>query len=182
MNHDSLIIMNQTDLGSAGDDEDEIPAECLIPKHVMMELCSEANKLKILGAMNRVPIDRLTKLITVLEKNVKDGAKVLPYLDEVSQLRMDGLESVELFSFQKADADESAAWREAMTDRVLRSADAALIALTVMTSPAMPKPVFIEDAIERSVAFVKFQLQNVVFPAFDPLYRAGREKSGAGKS
>lgn len=81
-----------------------------------------------------------------------------------------------LYVFQKFESEEDVTWRELMSDRVFRSADSALIALTIMTSVGMPKQVYVEDAIERAVLLVKFQLQNVIFPAYDPVYRTDKDK------
>ncbi len=40
-----------------------------------------------------------------------------------------------------------------------------------MTSRNMPKEVFIEDVIEAIVSMAKAQLQNAIFPEYDPVYR-----------
>lgn len=62
-----------------------------------------------------------------------------------------------------------------MFERVLRSADAAIVAVTIMTSANMPKPVYLEDTIERCIGMAKFQLSNAIFPAYDPLYRVDKK-------
>jgi cohesin loading factor subunit SCC2 len=56
-------------------------------------------------------------------------------------------------------------------ERVMRSMDAALTAVYIMTAPDMPKQVYLEDVIERVIMFGRFQLQNTVYPEFDPVYR-----------
>ena len=55
--------------------------------------------------------------------------------------------------------------------------DSALTALYIMTSDAMPKEVFIEDVIDRIANLAKFQLQNSIYPEFDPVYRVSTDKS-----
>ena len=35
----------------------------------------------------------------------------------------------------------------------------------------MPKQVYLEDVIERTVMMAKTQLLNTIFPEFDPVYR-----------
>lgn len=65
------------------DDDDNIPSELLISKSQLSELCSEAAKLKALGAMASMPNDKLVKLLSVLEKNIRDGCKVSPLADAV---------------------------------------------------------------------------------------------------
>ena len=56
-------------------------------------------------------------------------------------------------------------------ERVLSAVEAGLTALYIMTSPGMPKEVYIEDVIERLVGMAKMQLQNTIFPDYDPVYR-----------
>lgn len=56
----------------------------MIPKYQLQDLCSEAAKLKTLGAMESVPPDRLVRLLNILEKNIRDGTRVSPIADPVS--------------------------------------------------------------------------------------------------
>uniref|UniRef100_A0AAR2LL27 Nipped-B protein n=1 Tax=Pygocentrus nattereri TaxID=42514 RepID=A0AAR2LL27_PYGNA len=67
--------------------------------------------------------------------------------------------------------DEERLWRDLIMERVTKSADACLTSLNVMTSPHMPKAVYIEDVIERLLQFTKFHLQNTLYPQYDPVYR-----------
>lgn len=66
------------------EEDGDVPQEYLIPKYELADLCSEAAKLKSLGAMAIVPPERLVRLLNILEKNIRDGAKVTPIVDEVS--------------------------------------------------------------------------------------------------
>ena len=52
-----------------------------------------------------------------------------------------------------------------------RSADCAICALSIMTSKNMNKRVYIEDVIDRIAMFLRFHLQNTIFPSFDPVYK-----------
>ena len=56
-------------------------------------------------------------------------------------------------------------------EKVLSGVDAALTALYVMTSPSMPKEVYIEDVIERISMMSKMQIVNTIYPEFDPVYK-----------
>ena len=60
-----------------------MPAEALIPKYQLQDLCSEAAKLKTLGAMESIPAERIVRLLNILEKNIRDGIKVSPIADPV---------------------------------------------------------------------------------------------------
>ncbi|NXJ04395.1 NIPBL protein, partial [Odontophorus gujanensis] len=67
--------------------------------------------------------------------------------------------------------DEERLWRDLIMERVTKSADACLTAINIMTSPNMPKAVYIEDVIERVIQYTKFHLQNTLYPQYDPVYR-----------
>ena len=58
-------------------------------------------------------------------------------------------------------------------ERVLRSADAALVILHINTAPNMAKNVHQEESLEQLIAVTKFHLENNIYPEFDPVYRAG---------
>lgn len=67
-------------------DDDALPSEAMIPKYQLQDLCAEAAKLKTLGAMESIPSARITRLLGILEKNIRDGTKVSPLADPVSQV------------------------------------------------------------------------------------------------
>ncbi|KAF8784326.1 nipped-B-like protein [Argiope bruennichi] len=142
------------DFSAVIDEDAECAAEVLIPLNQLQDLSNEAAKLKRLHAMNQFPPERLVRLLTILERNIIDGAKLLP---------VQGME--------EQDEEEARLFLELTMERVMRSAEASLTALYVMTSQNMPEKVFLEDVIERIVLFLKYQLQNTVFPVFDPAYR-----------
>jgi len=64
--------------------DDEIPEETLIQKYQLVDLLSEAAKLKSLGCMESIPTDRIIRLLGILEKNIRSGMKVSPIADDVS--------------------------------------------------------------------------------------------------
>lgn len=149
------IFENTEDFAASAelDDDGDVPPELLIPKYQLHDLCTEAAKLKALGAMESIPADRLVRLLNILEKNIRDGAKVSPLADPDD------------------DVEESRLWMQLAMERVQRAVDASLIALHIMTSSNMPKMVYLEDVIDRIVLFMKFQLQNTIYPSFDPVYK-----------
>lgn len=63
-------------------------------------------------------------------------------------------------------------------ERVMRSMDASLTALAVMTGRNMPKQVYLEDVIERIILYSKFQLHNTIYPEFDPVYKLDSKDKG----
>lgn len=66
------------------DEDGNVPSELLISKTHMNELCSEAAKLKALGAMEAMPTEKIVRLLTFLEINIRDGCKVTPLADPVN--------------------------------------------------------------------------------------------------
>lgn len=54
----------------------DIPEDLLLPRYQLQELCSEAAKLKNLGAMEAIPSDRLVRLLSILEKNIRAAEKM----------------------------------------------------------------------------------------------------------
>ena len=77
----------EVDVTAEIDEEGDVPQEYLIPKHELITLCTEAAKLKSAGAMAVVPTERLVRLMHILEKNIRDGAKVTPMVDEVRPIK-----------------------------------------------------------------------------------------------
>ncbi|XP_022102804.1 nipped-B-like protein A isoform X2 [Acanthaster planci] len=145
----------------ADDEEetDECNPELLISKPVLNDLVSESAKLKSMGVMNQIPHEKLVRLLNILERNIRDGTKVKPNINHDEGGRGERL------------------WRELAMERITHSVDSALTALYVMTADAMPKEVFIEDVIDRTANLAKFQLQNSIYPEFDPVYRVGTDKN-----
>lgn len=148
------IFENTEEIANADfEDDGDVPPEILIPKYQLHDLCTEAAKLKTLGAMESIPTDKLVRLLNILEKNIRDGARVSPLVDPDD------------------DVEEGRLWMQLAMERVQRAVDASLIALHIMTSSNMPKTVYLEDVIDRIVLFMKFQLQNTIYPSFDPVYK-----------
>ncbi|CAH4032029.1 unnamed protein product [Pieris brassicae] len=149
----------------------DIPQELLLPRYQLQELCSEAAKLKTLGAMEAIPADRLLRLLNILEKNIRAAEKM--------SLIGDPEDSEEMRQI----------WLESALERVMCASDACLTALYIMTSPSMPKRIFLEDVIDRIIMFIKFQLNNTIYCVYDPVYSIqstskkkvdGRKRRGGG--
>ncbi|XP_057671189.1 nipped-B-like protein B [Diorhabda carinulata] len=144
------------DASDIGDDG-TIQEEYLLSRSVMQELCTEAAKLKILGAMEMIPTDKLTRLLNILELNIRGGDRVSPISDEDN-------ESIRQL------------WLEAAMERVMGAADACLVCMYIMTSRNMSKRVYLEEVIDRVVLYIKYQLHNTIFPSFDSTYRLDNKK------
>ncbi|XP_070563594.1 nipped-B-like protein A [Ptychodera flava] len=145
----------EMDLTVEIDEEDgECSPDLLISKALLLELSSQAAKLKSMGVMSKIPPEKLVRLLNILERNIRDGCRLQPTMNQDDE-----------------DKHEQKLWRELTMERVTRSIDASLTAMYIMTSPNMPKHVYIEDVIERMGSLVKFQLQNTIYPEYDPVYR-----------
>jgi len=149
--------------GEIEDEDGNVPSELNISKSRLSELCSEAAKLKALGAMEAMPTDKIVRLLSLLEINLRDGCKVTPLADP------------------EDNDDESRLWMELTMESISRGVMSALAALHILTSSNMPKRTYLEDLIDRIVIFTKFQLQNTIYPTFDPVYRIDK-RGGKGNS
>nr|XP_005604364.2 nipped-B-like protein isoform X4 [Equus caballus]XP_008516680.1 PREDICTED: nipped-B-like protein isoform X4 [Equus przewalskii] len=147
---DNLEDMDFTTFG----DDDEIPQELLLGKHQLNELGSESAKIKAMGIMDKLSTDKTVKVLNILEKNIQDGSKLSTLLNHNNDTE-----------------EEERLWRDLIMERVTKSADACLTTINIMTSPNMPKAVYIEDVIERVIQYTKFHLQNTLYPQYDPVYR-----------
>uniref|UniRef100_H3CUG8 Nipped-B protein n=1 Tax=Tetraodon nigroviridis TaxID=99883 RepID=H3CUG8_TETNG len=156
------ILENLEDVDlSAAVDEDEIPQELLLGKHQLHELCGDSAKMKAMGIFHKFSSSKLVKILNILERNIQDSVKLSTMLNS-------GNDSME----------EERLWRDLIIERVTKSADACQVALNIMTSPHMPKAVYLEDVIERVLQYTKFHLQNTLYPQYDPAYRVDPHGGG----
>ncbi|CAG9828593.1 unnamed protein product [Diabrotica balteata] len=152
------VLRSGEDIDVADIGEDGmIQEEYLLGRNVMQELCTEAAKLKILGAMEMIPTEKLTRLLNILELNIRGGDRVSPISDEDN-------ESIRQL------------WLETAMERVMGAADACLVCMYIMTSRNMSKRVYLEEVIDRVVLYIKYQLHNTIFPSFDSTYRLDNKK------
>uniref|UniRef100_A0A3Q1BMG9 Nipped-B protein n=1 Tax=Amphiprion ocellaris TaxID=80972 RepID=A0A3Q1BMG9_AMPOC len=154
-----LETLEDVDLTAA--DDDEIPQEILLGTQQLSELGSNSAKLKAMGIFNKFSSSKLVKILNILEKNIQDSVKLSTMMNHDND-----------------SMDEERLWRDLIMERVTKSADACLTALNIMTSPHMPKAVYIEDVIERVLQYTKFHLQNSLYPQYDPVYRVGPHGGG----
>ncbi|CAG9855417.1 unnamed protein product [Phyllotreta striolata] len=156
-----LRSVEDIDITKIGE-EGMIQEEGLLNRSVMQELCTEAAKLKILGAMEMIPTEKLTRLLNILELNIRGGDKVSPISDEDN-------ESIRQL------------WLETTMERVMGAADACLVCLYIMTSRNMSKRVYLEDVIDRVVLYIRYHLHNTIFPSFDSTYMLDNKKKDGRK-
>ncbi|KJH47695.1 HEAT repeat protein [Dictyocaulus viviparus] len=161
---DMMNIANDSkDRDESCDEEDEgVSQELLIERTVLDDLRNEVQKL--LTWKKLTSVNRLVKLITILERNMRDvvssdGTRLL----------------VPIISEDEGEEDDQAL-RELIDDRLIRGADSACTILLVMTCHKMPKQVYIEDAIERSINLCRHYLKSIIYPASDPMYGSGRKQ------
>ncbi|XP_026153365.1 nipped-B-like protein B isoform X2 [Mastacembelus armatus] len=155
------ILENLEEVDLTATDDDEIPQELLLGKHQLSELGSDSAKIKAMGIFKKFSCDKLVKFLNILEKNIQDSVKLSTLLNHDND-----------------SMDEERLWRDLIMERVTKSADACLTALNIMTSPHMPKAVYIEDVIERVLQYTKFHLQNSLYPQYDPVYRVDPHGGG----
>ncbi|PIO71277.1 hypothetical protein TELCIR_06829 [Teladorsagia circumcincta] len=114
-----------------GDDDDEgVSQELLVDRAVVDDLRNEVQKLLTWKKLTTISSDRLIKLITILERNMRDvvssdGTRLL----------------VPIIADDDGEEDDQAL-RELLDDRLIRGADAACTTLMIMTCHKMPKQVY----------------------------------------
>lgn len=140
------------------EDERSLSDEPVVARYQLQELCSEAAKLKSLGAMHMIPADRLVRLLNLLEDSIRHGDRISPLTDPDD------------------NEDMRQIWMETAMERVMSAVDASLTCMYVMTSPNMSKRVYLEDTIDRVILFIKYQLHNTIFASFDSVYRVDSPK------
>uniref|UniRef100_A0A3Q4MC51 Nipped-B protein n=1 Tax=Neolamprologus brichardi TaxID=32507 RepID=A0A3Q4MC51_NEOBR len=155
------VLENLEDVDLTAADDDEIPQELLLGKQQLSELGSDSAKIKAMGISNKFSSSKLVKFLNILERNIQDSVKLST-----------------LMNHDNDSMDEERLWRNLIMERVTKSADACLTALNIMTSPHMPKAVYIEDVIERVLQYTKFHLQNSLYPQYDPVYRVDPHGGG----
>ncbi|CAB3404907.1 unnamed protein product [Caenorhabditis bovis] len=155
----SLNTSDETGNSSSDEEDDGVSSDLLIDRGILDELRREAMKLKRWQKLHKVSPDRLIKIVSLLESNIRDVISndnlrlLVPILD-------DEIEEDEL------------ALKEVVEERLLKASDAACCALLIMTSHKMHKQVLLEDTIERAVALAKLYLTNIIFPASDSIYKS----------
>ena len=75
---------------------------------------------------------------------------------------------------------EPRVWRELVKERILRSSEAALVILHIVTAPNMPKNVLLEESIDQVITLAHYQLEHSVYPQFDGVYRTQNRDSQVG--
>lgn len=162
----------------AGDGDDcLVQDEHLLSRVTLQELVTEAAKLKSLGATEMIPTDRLVRLLNIMELNIRGGDRVSP-ISDVSCSRSVFVWEIFTRLLQEDNESIRQMWMETTMERVMGAVDACLVSLNIMTSPNMPKRVYLEDVIDRVVLFLKYQLNNTIFPSFDSTYRLDNKKKG----
>ena len=124
----------------ANDGNIELPEAIIINKYQLKELAEETAKLKSMGAMESISVERLVKILTILELNIRDGAKVVPIAND------------------DEDEEDDTDFVAFAMDKVMRGADASLTVLNIMTSKKMSKRVYLDDVIDRVALFLRFQV------------------------
>ncbi|EPB68083.1 HEAT repeat protein [Ancylostoma ceylanicum] len=146
------------------DDDEGVSQELLIDRSVLDDLRNEVQKLLTWKKLTSIASERLIKLITILERNMRDVVS------------SDGTRLLVPIITEEDGEEDDQALKELVDERLIRGADAACTTLMIMTCHKMPKQVYIEDAIERSINLCRHYLKSIVFPASDPMYGPGKKQ------
>ncbi|XP_032230599.2 nipped-B-like protein B isoform X2 [Nematostella vectensis] len=133
-------------------DDEEPASESLATRTEISELYTESAKLKSLGVIHQIATDQLFRLLSIMERHVRDGMLLK-------------------LSNDQEEEDEQKLWRDLCLDRIIRSVESSLVVLNILTSPNIPKQLYLEEVMDRIIRLIKFHLQNNIFPEYDPVYR-----------
>lgn len=135
------------------DDGDE-QFEC-IPTSMLSSISSEAAKLKARNAIDAIPENKLTLLITYAMRSVHSAKN---------------LSGTELQDDLVGDE---------CIEKILNAMEAALLICSIYTCKSTK---FLqEDNVDAIIKFVQFQLRETVFPSYDPVYSVETKKKTDGK-
>jgi cohesin loading factor subunit SCC2 len=62
-------------------------------------------------------------------------------------------------------------FKDILNEKLFRALDCSIISLIIMTSPRMSSELIVEDIIEQIVTFTKLNLNQVIFPHYDAVYK-----------
>ncbi|XP_065070069.1 nipped-B-like protein A isoform X2 [Rhopilema esculentum] len=151
------ILSTEDELESDGaldfGDDGDIPLDALLPRPLITDFYIELSKIKSTSLTSELPHDQLVRIVSIMDRHVRASLEVL------------------LNQPKDAEDEEEKLWKGLKMDRVLRACEASLIILHITTAPEMPKQVYMEEVIEHVVSFCRFQLENTIYPEYDPVYR-----------
>ncbi|CAJ0606280.1 unnamed protein product [Cylicocyclus nassatus] len=159
---DMLNIARNSKDEDLDEEEEGVSQELLIDRSVLDDLRNEVQKLLTWKKLTSIASERLIKLITILERNMRDVVS------------SDGTRLLVPIITEEEGEEDDQALKELIDERLIRGADAACTIMMIMTCHKMPKQVYIEDAIERSINLCRHYLRSIVFPASDPMYGPGK--------
>eukprot|EP01135_Chromosphaera_perkinsii_P010015 Nk52_evm50s1992 gene=Nk52_evmTU50s1992 len=114
----------------------------------LRQLSAELSKLKSMGALHKLPAEHVVQIMTVADRHIH------------------GCEKLEFKPWDESEENED------NLNRIRAALQACLICCYFLGSPKMEKNIYLEEVIEHISALVRFQLEKVIYPAYDPLYRS----------
>ncbi|XP_031343014.1 nipped-B-like protein A [Photinus pyralis] len=181
------LILKEDFAGPVENPNDKTNAPTSTPPDKFVKLTMRKVGMKLVPVLEKVPLEgimerfnRSVELIAEdpepsdeLVRELMMSTSVLKNLKVTSSIHVDKLLRVLHFvELKMQKADHVSVRSERDTRLVMTAADSCLVALFIMTSPKMPKRVYLEDVIDKVVSFIKFQLHSSVFPEFDCTLKA----------
>ncbi|XP_055542159.1 nipped-B protein isoform X3 [Wyeomyia smithii] len=148
-------IFDQLDETEAPSLDDPDEALDCIPTSMLSNIGAEAAKLKARNAIEAIPENKLTLLITYAMRSIQSAKNL-----SGTELQDDLI------------GDEC-------IEKILNAMEAALLICSIYTCKSTK---FLqEDNIDAIIKFVQFQLRETVFPSYDPVYSVETKKKVDGK-
>ncbi|XP_038112753.1 nipped-B protein isoform X2 [Culex quinquefasciatus] len=144
--------LDETEAPNLDDGDEQL--DC-IPTSMLTNIGSEAAKLKARNAIDAIPENKLTMLITYAMRSIHSAKN---------------LSGTELGDDLVGDE---------CIEKILNAMEASLLICSIYTCKSTK---FLqEDNIDSVIKFVQFQLRETVFPSFDPVYSVETKKKTDGK-
>ena len=74
-------------------------------------------------------------------------------------------------------AADDKVFKDILAEKLMRACDASILGLVVMTAAHISKELVVEDLVEQVAVFVKCHMQQVLFAAYDPVYKGATSTS-----
>ncbi|XP_046988628.1 nipped-B-like protein A [Schistocerca americana] len=131
--------------------DSDVTKNAIIRYENLLELKSCAAELKERGYIHAVPSQKLIKLLSALQMNIRVAVYVSVRTDPDD------------------DPFERKLLHEVSSETVMRGMTACITALSVLTSPNVPKKVCLEEILDVIITFLENQMQHTIYPFFDLL-------------
>lgn len=134
-----------------------------LEEHQLKNIAKEAAKLRAINAIGDIKKKRLSRMCQLMEVNMRRGCRI-------------ALFPVKGSKGEKEREDEKNMSRQERIAAINCALEAGLSVMYVLTAKDLSGSLLSDNVIERVIELCRFQLQNTIYPEFDPVYRTNGVK------